>query len=91
MIVNPSNRATRSNGNPNARYSVSFQPTPRPRMSRPRLISSTVAAIFASIAGLWKLVHATSGPRAIRDVAAATAESDVHASHGPRVPSASVR
>ena len=31
-------------------------------MSRPPLISSTVAAILASIAGLWKLVQATSGP-----------------------------
>ena len=60
-------------------------------MSRPPLISSTVAAIFASIAGLWKLVHATSGPSAIRLVAAASPARVVQASHGPRVPSASLR
>ena len=42
MIVNASSkRATRwSNGKPKARYSVSFQPAPRPRMKRPPLISS---------------------------------------------------
>ena len=86
MIVNASsNRLIRwSNGKPNARYSVSFQPAPRPRISRPPLISSTVAAFLASIAGAWKLVEATSGPSLTRDVAAASAASIVQHSHGPR-------
>ena len=86
MIVNASsNRLIRwSNGNPNAAYSVSFQPAPRPRMSRPPLISSTVAAFLASIAGAWKLVDATSGPSSTRVVAAASAASIVQHSQGPR-------
>jgi hypothetical protein len=74
-----------SNGKPKARYSVSFQPAPRPRINRPPLISSTVAACLASIAGAWKLVEATSGPRLIRLVEAAIAASIVQHSHDPRV------
>ena len=87
MIVNASsNREMRwSNGNPKARNSVSFQPAPKPRISRPPLISSTVAAIFASIGGVWNAVAATSGPSLIRVVACAIAASEVHASQGPRV------
>ena len=86
MIVNASSkRSTRwSNGKPNARNSVSFQPAPRPRISRPPQISSIVEACLASSAGLWKSVHATSGPNSTRVVAAAMAASIVHASHGPR-------
>ena len=86
MIVNASsNREIRlSNGIPNARNSVSFQPAPRPKMKRPPLISSIVSARFASTAGLWNAVHATSGPSSIRLVAAATAASIAHASQGPR-------
>ena len=86
MIVNASsNRETRwSNGKPKAANSVSFQPAPRPRIKRPPLISSTVLASFASIAGVWKAVAATSGPSRIRDVLAAMAASIVQTSHGPR-------
>ena len=86
MIVNASAKRLirRSNGKPKAANSTSFQPAPRPRTSRPPLISSTVAAIFASIAGAWKAVAATSGPIVIRDVEAASPASTVQASHGPR-------
>ena len=52
-------------------------------MSRPPLISSTAFALAASIAGLWKLVDATSGPSSTRVVIAASAASWLHASHGP--------
>src|SRR6478736_6072417 len=71
MIVKASSkRATRwSYGKPYARYSVSFQPAPSPSTRRPPLISSTVAAFLAIIAGLWKLVEATSGPIVTRLVA----------------------
>ena len=87
MIVNASsNRLTRrSNGAPSAANSVSFQPAPRPRTRRPPEISSTAAACFASMNGLWNAVAATSGPRATRSVASARPASVVHASHGPRV------
>ena len=87
MIVNASSkREIRwSNGKPNARNSVSFQPAPRPRIRRPPLTSSTVAASLASIAGAWNAVAATSGPSRIREVLAAMAESIVQTSHGPRV------
>ena len=86
MIVNASSkRLIRwSNGKPKAANSVSFQPAPRPSTRRPPLISSTVAAIFASIAGAWKAVAATSGPSVIREVAAARPASTVQASQGPR-------
>ena len=85
MIVNASaKRLIRwSKGKPNAANSVSFQPAPRPRTRRPPLISSTVAACLASIAGAWNAVAATSGPSVTRDVTAARAASSVHASHGP--------
>ena len=85
MIVNASSkRLTRwSNGNPKARYSSSFHPAPSPRISRPPLSSWTAAALAASIAGLWKLVAATSGPSWTRVVIAAIAASWLHASHGP--------
>ena len=87
MIVNASaKRSTRrSNGKPKARYSRSFHPAPRPRISRPPEIPSTVAACLASIAGAWNPIEATSGPSSTRSVTAARAASVVHASHGPRV------
>ncbi len=93
MIVNASsNRSTRwSYGKPKARNSVSFQPAPRPRMNRPPLISSIVAACLASSAGLWKFVQATSGPNSTRDVTAAMAAISVQASHGPRAGRSSQR
>ena len=59
-------------------------PRPRPSVKRPPLTSPIVAAIFASTAGGWKPAHATSGPSRTRSVAAASAASSVHASHGPR-------
>jgi hypothetical protein len=85
MMVNASsNRDTRwSYGSPNARYSSSFQPAPRPRISRAPEMASTVAACLASIAGARKLVDATSGPSSTRSVTAASAASAVQASHGP--------
>ena len=87
MIVNASSKREMrwSNGKPKAANSASFQPAPRPTISRPPLTSSTVAASFASIAGAWNAVAATSGPSLIRDVLAAIAESIVQTSHGPRV------
>ena len=85
MVNASSKRLTRwSYGKPKAEYSVSFQPAPRPSTRRPPLISSRVAAFLASMAGLWKLVQATSGPIATRSVTAAMAVREVHASHGPR-------
>ncbi len=53
-------------------------------MNRPPLISSIVAACFASSAGLWKFVQATSGPNSTREVTAAMPAMSVHASQGPR-------
>ena len=47
-------------------------------------ISSMVAACLARSAGLWKFVHATSGPNSTRLVTAAMAPISVQASHGPR-------
>ena len=90
MIVKASSkRETRWwNGKPKARYSVSFQPAPSPRISRPALMSSIVAAFLAIIAGAWKLVAATRGPSSMRDVTAASAARLDQASQGPRgVPS----
>ena len=86
MIVNASsNRSIRwSNGIPKARNSVSFQPAPSPRISRPPEISSIVSARLARIAGLWNAVQATSGPNSTLVVTAASAASMAHASHGPR-------
>ncbi len=86
MIVKASAKRLirRSKGKPKAENSVSFQPAPSPRTRRPPLISSTVPAILASIAGAWKAVAATSGPRVIRLVTAASPASVVHTSHGPR-------
>ncbi len=86
MIVKASAKRLirRSKGKPKAANSVSFQPAPRPRTSRPPLISSTVAACFASIAGAWNAVAATSGPSVIREVTAARPASTVQASQGPR-------
>ena len=81
-----SNREMRwSKGNPNAVYSRSFQPAPRPRSSRPPEMASTVAAILASIGGEWNPVDATNGPSSTREVTAASAASEVQTSHGPRV------
>ena len=86
MIVKASSkRAIRwSNGTPNARNSVSFQPAPRPRTNRPPEISSIVSARLARIAGLWKAVQATSGPIETRLVTAARPAIVAQASHGPR-------
>ena len=53
-------------------------------MKRPPLTSSIVAAIFAISPGGWKPAQATSGPSRTRSVAAASAPSSVHASHGAR-------
>ena len=69
---------------PKARYSASLQPAPRPSVKRPPLTSPIVAAIFAIRPGGWKPAQATSGPSRTRSVAAASAASSVHASHGPR-------
>ena len=86
MVKASSNRETRwSKGNPKAVYSLSFQPAPSPRTSRPPEIASTVAACLASMAGAWKLVDATNGPSSTRLVTAARAASDVQTSQGPRV------
>ncbi len=87
MTVNASsNREMRwSKGNPYAAYSRSFQPAPSPSTSRPPETPSTVAAILASIGGVWKPVEATSGPSSIRVVTAASAASEVQTSQGPRV------
>jgi len=80
-----SNRDARwSYGMPKASNSVRFHPAPIPRINRPPLTSSTVAAILASTAGGWKLRQATRGPNRTRWVTVASAASIVHASHGPR-------
>src|SRR3990172_7493740 len=85
MAKASSNRSTRwSNGNPNARYSGSFHPAPSPRINRPPLISSMVAAFLARMAGLWNETLATSGPRSTRSVMPASAARTDQASHGPR-------
>ncbi len=76
-----SNRSTRwSAGKPNASYSGSCQPAPRPRIKRPPLTSSAVAAILATSAGLRKLEQRTSVPISTLSVTAATALTMVHAS-----------
>ena len=88
MMVNASSKRSMrwSKGKPNASYSVRFHPAPRPRISRPPEISSTVAAFFASIAGAWKEVDATNGPSLTRSVDSASAASIDQASNGPVVP-----
>ena len=53
-------------------------------MKRPAETSSIAAAIRAISPGGWNAVAATSGPSRTRSVAAASAASIVHASHGPR-------
>ena len=73
-----------SNGRPNASNSARFHPAPSPRVRRPPLISSSVAAIFARIGGCRNAVQATSGPSRIPVVAVAIAASSVNASRGPR-------
>jgi hypothetical protein len=81
-----SKRSTRrSFGKPNVSYSASCHPAPRPRISRPPLTSSAVAAILATIAGLRKLEQSTSVPISTRSVAAATALTTVHASSWPSI------
>ena len=52
-----------SNGRPNASNSARFHPAPRPRVSRPPLISSTVAAILARTGG-WR--NARAGNERVR-------------------------
>ena len=84
MVNASSNRLARwSNGYPNARYSGSCHPAPRPSTRRPPLISSTVTAAFARSAGFRKLVHATKVPSVIRLVAAARAARTDQLSHVP--------
>ena len=85
MIVKASAKRLirRSKGKPKAANSISFQPAPRPRTRRPPLISSTVAAILASIAGAWNAVAATSGPSVIRRRRRGEA-----GQHRPRLPGA---
>lgn len=81
-----SNRSTRrSFGKPNASYSGSCHPAPRPRISRPPLISSAVAAILAMREGLRKLEQSTSVPISTRSVTAATALTTDHASSCPSI------
>jgi hypothetical protein len=81
-----SNRSTRwSLGNPNASYSASCHPAPRPRISRPPLTSPAVAAILATAEGCRKLEHRTSVPISTRSVAAARALTTVHASSCPSI------
>ena len=81
-----SNRSTRwSFGNPNASYSASCHPAPRPRISRPPLTSSAVAAILATSEGSRKLEHRTSVPISTRSVAAARALTTVQASSWPSI------
>jgi hypothetical protein len=85
MIRSPSsNRSNRpSNGKPNARNSGSFQPAPRPRITRPPDTSSSVSAILARSAGFLKGAAVTYVPRRTRDVVAASALSSVHDSQAP--------
>jgi len=64
-------------------YSASYQPAPNPSVSRPPPIMSAVTAIFASNAGFRNEPHMTSCPSSIRDVAAASADTIVHASWMP--------
>ena len=72
-----SNRLTLwSVGQPNASYSGSCQPEPTPRISRPSLTWSRVAAIFASSAALRNPVHITSVPSSTRLVASAIGRED---------------
>jgi len=73
-----------SKGRPNDSNSARFHPAPRPRVSRPRLISSRVAAIFARTGGWRNAVQATSGPSLIPVVAVAIAARSANASRGPR-------
>ncbi len=49
-------------------------------MTRPLLMLSSVATIFASMAGLRKPMGVTSVPSSTRSVTAPTADSAVHAS-----------
>ena len=65
-------------GKPNASNSGSCQPAPIPRISRPSLTASSVAAILASTAGLRNAVQITIVPRLTRAVASAMAERIVH-------------
>ena len=53
-------------------------------MRRPPLISSTVDAFLAIIAGEWNDVAATRGPNSIRSVASPNAANIDQASQGPR-------
>src|SRR5215207_7838808 len=73
MIVRASAKreARWSNGYPKALYSGSCQPAPKPRISRPPEISSTVSAILASKLGLRKAVQRTSVPSSLQLVDAA--------------------
>ncbi len=85
MMRSPSSKRSkrRSNGTPNARNSGSFQPAPRPRITRPPLTSSSVSAIFASTAGLRSGTAVTYVPSLTRLVEAASALRSVHDSHAP--------
>jgi hypothetical protein len=56
------------------------EPAPMPNSSRPPETMSTVAAIFASMAGGRKRLLVTSSPRRSRSVCAAMADSSVQPS-----------
>lgn len=66
-------KAPRSaNGLPIASISCSIAPTPTPRINRPPLRTSSVAAVLASLMGLWYGSTSTEVPRRTRVVLAAT-------------------
>ena len=66
-------KAPRSaNGVPIARISFSIKPTPTPMTRRPPHRTSSVAAAFASLMGLWYGSTSTEVPRRTRRVLAAT-------------------
>ncbi len=79
-----SNRSNlRSQGNPYDTNSGSFQPAPTPRITRPPDTSSSVSAIFASIAGFRYGMASTYVPSRTRGTATASAVRSVQHSHAP--------
>jgi hypothetical protein len=85
MIVSASRkRRTRSGGghisSPVIEWSMSAQPAPRARSSRPSEMWSIVSACLAKTAGLRKPVKVTIVPSRMRSVPVATATSNVQAS-----------
>ena len=65
---------------PSASYSARWPPEPMPRSIRPPLITSRVAAAFASCAGGRSVTLLTSVSSPMRSVAVATAASAAHGS-----------